>query len=250
MLDVLPVSLAAYVLMFTALMFAYIIFGIAGFGTALIASPLLALYIPVPKIVPLMALLDLSAAIINVSRDARSADWGELKRLVPMMMLGSLVGAAILLTTRPDILLLGLGIFVIGYSIYVWSGYKPVTHLPAGAAIPFGSIGGVFSALFGSGGFVYIIYLSGRLQDKHTLRITQSTLIGMSTFTRVVLFALAGVYMDASLLWLALCLAPGMMVGVTVGRRLTLNMSRERFMKFINVVVLASGVMLIVRYFS
>jgi uncharacterized membrane protein YfcA len=250
MLDTLTLGLPAYALIFVTLMCAYVIFGIAGFGTALIASPVLALYLPLAKIVPLMALLDLCAALVNVSRDGRHADWRELKRLAPFMVVGSLAGAAILLTTQPDILLLALGIFVVGYSLYTLSGLKPERDFSPAAAIPFGSVGGVFSALFGSGGFIYVIYLSGRLKDKQALRVTQTTLIGLSTFTRVILFALAGVYLDTSLLWMALLLAPGMLIGITLGRRLTLNMSRGQFLKLINGVVLVSGAMLIVRYFA
>ncbi|WP_263261813.1 sulfite exporter TauE/SafE family protein [Pseudomonas sp. RIT-PI-S] len=249
MSDVLTIGWAPYALIFATLLCAYVIFGIAGFGTALVASPILAVFIPVAKIVPLLALMDLFAAVVNVSRDGRNADWRELRRLVPMMILGSLVGAAILLTTRPEFLLPALGIFVTGYALYSLSGLKPQRAFSSTAAYPFGSVGGVFSALFGSGGFIYAIYLSGRLPSKEAMRITQTTLIGLSTLTRVVLFALAGVYLDSSLLWLALFLAPGMLIGVTVGRRITLTMSREQFLKVINVVVLVSGVALIVRYY-
>lgn len=250
MSDALAMGLPGYALIFVTLLCAYVIFGIAGFGTALVASPVLALYIPIAKIVPLLALMDLCAALVNVSRDGRNADWGELKRLVPLMVIGSLIGAAILLTTKPDILLLALGIFVVCYATYALSGLKPDRTFSPASAIPFGSVGGVFSALFGSGGFIYAIYLSGRLKDKNAMRITQTTLIGLSTLTRVVLFALAGVYLDSSLLWLTLLLVPGMLIGVAVGRRLTLKMSREQFLKLINMVVLASGVMLIIRYFT
>ncbi|WP_277962872.1 sulfite exporter TauE/SafE family protein [Pseudomonas sp. RIT-To-2] len=250
MSDAFAVGLPGYAIIFAALLCAYIIFGIAGFGTALIASPVLVLYIPIAKIVPLLALMDLCAALVNVSRDGRKADWRELRRLVPLMVVGSLIGAAILLKARPDILLLALGIFVVGYSLYSLSGLKPDRTFSPASAIPFGSVGGVFSALFGSGGFIYAIYLSGRIKDKNAMRITQTTLIGLSTLTRVVLFALAGVYLDSSLLWLALFLAPGMLLGTAIGRRLTLKMSREQFLKLINVVVLASGVALIIRYFS
>lgn len=52
---------------------------------------------------------------------------------------------------------------------------------------------------------------------------------------------------DTSLHWLALSRAPGMLIGITVGRRITLGMSREQFLKLINVVVLVSGLMLIMR---
>lgn len=249
MFDLTGMGLTSYLVIFITLTCGYVIFGIAGFGTALIVSPVLALYVPVPKIVPLLALLDFCAAVVNVGRDGRKANWRELRRLLPLMVIGSLAGAAILLHAHPAILLLALGVFAIGYALYSLSGVKPQHQFTPRAAVPFGLIGGVFSALFGSGGFVYIIYLSGRIQDKTSVRLTQTTLIGFSTLTRVVLFALAGVYLDTSLLWLALLLAPGMIAGITLGRRITLNMSREQFLKVINLVVLASGVMLVGRYF-
>ncbi|HDL7412926.1 TPA: sulfite exporter TauE/SafE family protein, partial [Yersinia enterocolitica] len=168
------------------------------------ASPVLALFIPIAKIVPLLAIVDMVAAITNVARHSRHADIAELKRLVPLMIIGSLIGATVLLQTRPDILLLALGIFVILYAIYSLSRRKPQKQFKPTAAIPFGLIGGIFSALFGSGGFIYAIYLSGRIASKDNLRITQTTLIGLSTLTRVILFALAGVYMDLSILWMVL----------------------------------------------
>jgi len=242
--------LSSYLALTASLLVAYIIFGIAGFGTALVASPVMALYIPVAKIVPLLALLDMCAAIVNVSRDGRNAQWSELKRLIPLMIIGSLLGAAILLKTRPDILLLALGGFVVFYALYSLSGLKPDRQFSPKASLPFGLVGGVFSALFGSGGFIYAIYLSGRIEKKEDFRITQTTLIGMSTLTRVIIFSLAGIYFDTDLLLLALILVPGMLVGITLGRYFTLKMSREQFLKLINIVLLASGSMLIVKYFS
>jgi uncharacterized membrane protein YfcA len=243
-------TLSSYLVLAATLLVAYVIFGIAGFGSALVASPVMALYIPVAKIVPLLALLDMCAAIVNVSRDGRNAQWAELKRLIPVMIIGSLVGAAILLKTRPDILLLALGIFVVLYALYSLSGLKPDRQFSPKASVPFGLVGGIFSALFGSGGFIYAIYLSGRIEKKEAFRMTQTTLIGMSTLTRVVIFTFAGVYLDIDLLLLALVLLPGMLVGITLGRHFTLKMSREHFMKLINVILLASGTVLMVKYFS
>jgi uncharacterized membrane protein YfcA len=243
-------TLSSYLVLAATLLVAYVIFGIAGFGSALVASPVMALYIPVAKIVPLLALLDMCAAIVNVSRDGRNAQWAELKRLIQVMIIGSLVGAAILLKTRPDILLLALGIFVVLYALYSLSGLKPDRQFSPKASVPFGLVGGIFSALFGSGGFIYAIYLSGRIEKKEAFRMTQTTLIGMSTLTRVVIFTFAGVYLDIDLLLLALVLLPGMLVGITLGSHFTLKMSREQFMKLINVILLASGTVLMVKYFS
>ncbi|CFR25736.1 sulfite exporter TauE/SafE family protein [Yersinia kristensenii] len=235
---------------FSTMVVAYIIFGITGFGSSLIASPVLALFIPVAKIVPLLAIIDMVAAITNVARHSRHADIVELKRLVPLMIIGSLIGATVLLRTRPDILLLALGIFVILYAIYSLNRRKPQGQFQPAAAIPFGLIGGIFSALFGSGGFIYAIYLSGRITSKDNLRITQTTLIGLSTLTRVILFALAGVYMDLSILWMVLLLAPGMLVGLTIANKISLGISREKLIRIINILLLISGTALLVRYFG
>lgn len=228
--------------------FAYVIFGLAGFGTALVAGPVLAQFLPVATIVPLLALLDFVAATVNVARDWRSAETSELRRIVPAMVLGSLGGAAILLRGRPDALLLALGVFAVAYALYSLSGFRSRTRFTARAALPFGVVGGVFSALFGSGGFLYAIYLAGRIERADRIRVTQSTLIGLSTLTRAVLFLLAGVYADPTILALVVSLVPAMLIGTTLGRAITLGLSREQFLRIVSLVVLCSGVGLIWRY--
>ncbi len=227
---------------------AYVIFGMAGFGTALVAAPVLAQVMPVRQIVPLLALLDCAAALTSVARNLRAANLSELRRLLPCVLVGSLGGAATLLWGRPDVLMLALGIFAVLYALYSLSGVRPSARYTQRAAVPFGLVGGVFSALFGSGGFIYAIYLAGRLEGKDEIRLTQAALIGVSTLTRLVLFAMAGVYSHSGLWWLALLLAPVMLLGTAVGRHITLRLSREQFLRVVSGVVLVSGVALVVRY--
>lgn len=229
---------------------AYVIFGMAGFGTALIAAPVLAHFVSVATVVPLLALLDFAAAGLSVARGAASADAAELRRIVPPMLLGSAAGAAILLLGRPDALLLALGLFAVGYALHSLGGARPPTALPPRAALPFGLVGGIFSALFGSGGFLYAIYLAGRLETAERIRVTQSTLIGLSTLTRALLFLAAGVYGDCALLALAVLLVPAMLAGTAIGRRITLRMPRPHFLKLLGVLVLGSGLALIHRWWQ
>lgn len=240
------VSLPAYLAMCVAIAGAYVIFGMAGFGTALVAGPLLAYLMPVRQIVPLLALMDCTAAAFALLRDGRAADHAELGRLLPCMLAGSLVGAALLLKLQSDLLPLLLGVFAMGYAIWSLAGKRPTGFTPR-AALPFGLGGGVCSAMFGCGGFLYAIYLSGRL-GKDAMRMTQSTLIGVSTLTRLVLFALAGVYAGAAIIKLALLLAPAMALGLWAGRRITLRLSREQFLRMVNAVVLCSGCTLVLHY--
>ena len=75
-------------------------------------------------------------------------------------------------------------------------------------------------------------------------------MISCSTVVRLSLFLIAGVYADMPLLLLAFCLLPAMALGLWCGRRLTLRMSREAFVRLVTWLVLASGIALIGRYLS
>ncbi|SEN47301.1 hypothetical protein SAMN04487857_11815 [Pseudomonas sp. ok272] len=238
-----------WLVMGAGIVLAYIVFGIAGFGTALVAGPILILFMPLSTIIPLLVLLDFIAAFGNLLPSRREVARPELLRLLPCMALGCTLGVVFLLNLKSDLLLLLMGLFLSAYAIYsLWVTVRPA-QLSAVWAIPMGTVGGLFGALFGSGGFLYALYLNSRL-PKDAARATQSALISCSTVVRLSLFALAGVYAELSLLVLALCLLPAMALGLWVGRRLTLKLSREAFVRLVTWLVLASGMALLVRYFS
>ena len=163
---------------------AYIVFGIAGFGTALVAGPILILFMPLSKIVPLLVLLDFVAAFGNLLPSRRDVAKPELLRLLPCMAVGCALGVIFLLNLKSDVLLLLMGLFISAYAVYsLWVKTRP-TQLAAGWAVPMGTVGGMFGALFGSGGFLYAIYLNSRL-PKEAARATQSALISCSTVVRL-----------------------------------------------------------------
>ncbi|WP_395610670.1 sulfite exporter TauE/SafE family protein [Pseudomonas sp. B22129] len=232
-----------------AVVVAYVVFGIAGFGTALVAGPILIVFMPLAKIIPLLVLLDFVAAFGNLLQSRKEVNKPELLRLLPCMAVGCTLGVVFLLRLHSDVLLLLMGLFISAYAIYSLSVKARPAQLPKGWAIPMGTVGGLFGALFGSGGFLYAIYLNSRL-PKDAARATQSALISCSTVVRLSLFLIAGVYADLPLLMLALCLLPAMAVGLWCGRRLTMRMSREAFVRWVTWLVLASGIALIGRYLS
>ncbi|MEB0042344.1 MULTISPECIES: sulfite exporter TauE/SafE family protein [unclassified Pseudomonas] len=229
---------------------AYIVFGIAGFGTALIAGPILINFMSLSRIIPLLVLLDFIAAFGNLLPSRKSVVKTELLRLLPCMAIGCTVGVVFLLNLKSNVLLLLMGLFITVYALYSLLVKVRPAQLAAGWAIPMGTVGGLFGALFGSGGFLYAIYLNSRLTSKEQVRATQAALISCSTIVRLSLFLIAGVYADVSLLMLAACLFPAMVLGSWVGRSLTMKLSREAFVRLITWLVLASGIALIARYFS
>ena len=245
----LPFTGGEWVLLELAIALAYIVFGVAGFGTALVAGPLLILCLPLSKIIPLLVLLDFVAAFGNWLPSRRDVSRPELLRLLPCMAIGCVIGVVFLLNLKSDLLLLLMGIFISAYAVYSLAVKVRPTEVAPVWAIPTGVTGGLFGALFGSGGFLYALYLNARL-PKDAARATQSALISCSTVVRLSLFVIAGVYADGALLLLAVCLLPAMALGLWIGRRLTRKLSREAFVRLVTWLVLASGIALIARYLS
>jgi uncharacterized protein len=229
---------------------AYIVFGIAGFGAVMVAAPILAHRMPLAAIVPLLALLDFSAAGVNGVKLSGNINRSELLWLVPLMVIGSFAGVTLLISVPANTMVLALGLFVTTYAIY------GLLSPPIGASFgrvwvfPFGLVGGLFSGMFGTGGFLYAIYLSRRLADKDAIRATMSALIGLSAMTRLVIFFAAGVFADLKLLLLAAVSLPAMLIGIFVGHRVTLGLSRDQFMRILYVVLIGAGTSLILRTFN
>ncbi|MFR0687873.1 sulfite exporter TauE/SafE family protein [Enterobacterales bacterium AE_CKDN230030158-1A_HGKHYDSX7] len=249
-LALLPFSPLDWLLIASGITAAYVVFGIAGFGTALVAGPVLIHFMPLSRVIPLLVLLDFVAAFGNWLPARKAVARHELFRLLPCMAIGCTAGVVFLLRLKADVLLLLMGLFVSGYALYNLAVKARPARLNAWWALPAGMLGGLFGALFGSGGFLYALYLNARLPSNEQARATQSALISCSTVVRLGLFLLAGVYADGALLVLALLLLPVMALGLWVGRQLTWRLSRQAFIRLVTWLVLASGLALLARYFS
>lgn len=229
------------------LVVAYLVFGMVGFGSTLVAAPVLAHVLAVTTVVPTLALTDLIASSTNGFRLSQLIVKQELYRLMPAMVMGSALGAYILFAVPLRALMFILGVFVVLYALH---GLRPQPLRPALSprwAWWYGGAGGVLSALFGAGGWVYAIYLTRRLVDPQQIRATQNAVLMVSSFIRVALFAAAGRFFEVDIWVLVLCLLPAMALGLYLGHRITLTLDRHTFMKVLYGVLLVTGSSLVVR---
>lgn len=230
-----------------AVVAAYAVFTLVGFGSALLASAPLAMLLPVAKVIPLLALLDFAGSSLRGWRARHELAWSELRQLLPGMLLGQLLGVFVLSRLPAPWMALGLGLFVI-----VQGGRGFLAGPAAGrrqprAALPHGLFGGVLGGLFGSGGFVYASYLERRLESRAAFRATQAVLIALSTAWRIILCLSVGL-LDFRLLLTAVIFVPAMALGVYVGQHLDLRMSREQLFRFLNALLIVSGLVLVLRF--
>jgi uncharacterized membrane protein YfcA len=225
----------------------YTIFGATGFGSSIISVPGLAHFFPLTFTVPLVTTVDAFAATATAVRLRRFVAWPEFLRLLPAMLIGNALGGTLLLNLSPAPALLALGIFVSVYGIYVLIGPRALKQAPAWLAWPIGTTGGVFSVLFGTGGPVYIVFLSARIQDKASLRATSAMIVTVSVWIRIALFIGTGLLLDTSLLVLAALLLPVMILGLRLGNRLHHALSGRGVLRLIAGLLVGNGFALIAR---
>jgi uncharacterized membrane protein YfcA len=229
---------------------AYAVFGATGFGSSLVSVPALAHFFPLTFAVPLVTALDVVAVANAGGRQWRQADFAEFRRILPAMLVGIAVGATLLVNLPRGPALLLLGVFVGIYGAYLLGGQREWKALHPGWVWPLGFAGGVFSVLFGTGGPIFMIFLSARIHDKSTLRATSSIVVTVSVTIRAAVFVATGLLANAQILVFAGLLMPAMLIGYFVGNRVHHALSRRRVIHLIAVLLAANGVLLVVRALS
>lgn len=224
---------------------AYFIRGITGFGSGLLTVPVLAHFLPLQFVVPLILLLDFSASLAMSGHGRKDIAWQEIRPLVPFSILGISLGAWLLLKLPAAPLLLTLGILVILFglrSLLNLHGEKPVSRAWAG---PAGLLGGSVGAMFGTGGPPYVIYLTHRLHDKTQLRATLSGLFVFEGGTRIVTFIITGLLLNITLLTAYLACLPIIAAGLYLGHHAHVGIPKSRMTQMIGGLLLVSGASLI-----
>jgi uncharacterized membrane protein YfcA len=224
-----------------------LIFGIAGFGVALITIPLATYLVSLKFALALFALVDLSCAAAVGFENPKNAVRSEWNRLVPTIMLGTVVGATLLVNLPRRAGLLLLGLFILSYAVYALVRRESQRRVSAHWAWLAGFAGGITSTLFGAGGPPYVIYLSQRGLTKEQFRAT----LGLTTLTsislRVIAFLLTGALLDRVVWTTAAAAVPAALLGIFTARRIFMKISREMLMRAVTLLLLGSGSSLIWR---
>jgi uncharacterized membrane protein YfcA len=225
---------------------AYVIFGISGFGSTLIAVPLLAHLYPLKFVIPMMVVLDCIGSISMGLRLRADVNRRELAPLLPFMLVGMVAGAFLLLKLPSEILLGALGAFVLAYGAFYVTGREAKARVGRWAVAPVGIFAGTTSSMFGVGGPIYVMYLTARGSTLDQIRATMPVIFIFTTIARIIIFAAAGLF-SASVLYTSAALLPVMVLGMWIGNRLHLNLTREQLVRVIGVLLVASGGSLLAR---
>jgi hypothetical protein len=230
---------------------AYFIFGISGFGASIISVPLLVQMYPLKLVVPMMVAIDICAAMYVGKKSSQDADLKELKWLFPFSLIGMILGIVLLVKAPSEPLLITLGCFaVINGARVLWQRNSDMGDpINKWWAAPFGFFGGVFTALFATGGAIYASYLGLRISDPKAVRATMAFAILILTLLRLTLMLVTGLILSWQVVGLAVCLMPATFLGIWAGTHLHTRLNNIAMRVAYGAILLFSGTTLLVRQF-
>lgn len=241
-----PFDLPTFLIAAAVFVGAYVIFGITAFGAALFTVPILSHFLPLDFVLPMCALIDMSAALALGARFSREADWSELKWMVPLSLAGAVAGVTLLVNLPRQATIAGIGLFLVAYGIYALRQKETVRLVSRAWAPVAGFSGGVLGTLFGIGAPPYAIYLTHRMPDKLAFRATLSSMVIFSVSMRALVFTASGLMLADRLAGFAVLL-PFALAGLWLGNRIHGRISRAGLLQVVAGLLLLIGVSLLAR---
>jgi hypothetical protein len=219
--------------------------GFTGFGSALVALPLLVLFIDIKTAIPLCSLNGLLITGFLALRLRRHIDRKKIAPLLVGSLPGIFIGASLLKKADPGLMKILLSGLLISYALYRLLGKNRAALRPH----PFwsyvaGFATGIIGSAFSAGGPPVIIYTTLTGWRKNEIKATLSGFFLVSTMFIVVAHAVNGLTTGPVLISFAAA-APGVLVGVISGSKLYDRVDSEEYLRLLYFCLLALGLMML-----
>ena len=224
-----------------------LIYGITGFGSALVTIPLATHFAPLPFALAVFTLVDFASALRIGLQNPKDAVKAEIIRMLPFVLVGTVIGVTVLVNLPRAGAMLALGLFVVLYAAYALLSKPGTSAVSRHWAYLAGFSSGVTSTLFGAGGPPVAIYLSHRPLSKEQFRATLTLNTVFSIGIRVTAFTITGLMLKAEVGVAAAFAVLAAMVGLSLASWAFKRVTREVLLRVVAVLLLANGISLIVR---
>ena len=219
-----------------------------GFGEALVAVPLLALYLPLTIAAPLAVLISITIAAVVVVQDwhkihLRSTGW-----LFGSTLAGIPVGLWLLTSSHQRIIRILLAIVILSFSLYSLLGRRPpeLKNDSRGWLLGCGFCAGVLGGAYGMNGPPLVIYGSMRRWSAQHFRATLQGYFLPASIVGMAGYWVAGLWVPAVtryFLWSLPLLWPAIWLGRVVNHR----MHGDGFLRYVYLGLMGIAVMLLVQ---
>lgn len=218
--------------------------GVSGFGSALVAMPLLLLFIDVKTAVPLCMLNGLVITLFLSFQLRAQIDWKKIMPLFFGCLPGIVAGTLFLKGANNDVMKFLLGILLLGYATYALAFSPKARKMGKGWPVLAGFFTGVIGSAFSAGGPPTIIYTTLTGWAKDEIKATLSVFFFLTGILMAVAHALSGLttitvlnYLKVTVLFVA--------CGVLAGSICYGRISQKAYIRLIFSMLIIMGLMMV-----
>lgn len=217
-----------------------------GFGDALIAMPLLALFISLDIATPLIGLCAITYSSLILIKEWRRVKYKDVIVLIITAFIGIPIGIYLLKGNFDQIMKLGLGFLIVFFALF--NIFKPkIFQLKNDKfAFIFGFIGGVLGGAINTNGPPVVIYSALRKWDPKTFRATMQGFFLPTGFMIAISHGISGLWTKEVLLNYVYAL-PAMIIAIYLGSLVHKRIKKDEFNIYIFGLLLLLGILLIVK---
>ncbi len=231
-------------LIFMSALFANGVRALSGFGGALILVPLLTMIWDLQTAAPSMAMINLIPGLVIVFYHRLGIKWSALWRVLLGMLIGVPIGIYLLRSLDRNLMLISLGIFIIGYTLFTMLG----PELPTVKRPVFGYVAGVFVGLLGGAynapGPPAIVYGTMSRWQPAEFKSTLSSIFVLTGTTTLIFHYFNG-FITPTVLYTVGWGLPGGLLGSYVGLKLSDYLDPDAFRRIVYVLLLLIGLNLV-----
>lgn len=215
-----------------------------GFGGALLAMPLLTLVAGLKTALPLYGLVSVATALLITGFSWRDVKLNQVWRLVLATLAGIPVGVALVRWLPQELMVLGLGLFLIGFGSYrlLRAPLPQISHPIWG--FPFGFAAGILGGAYNVKGPPVIIYGMMNRWSPGNLRATMQSYLLPTGLGVTVSHGLGGL-LNGTILGLFLLAMPAVLVAIGLGGWLNRRLPVARFEQLVFIIFIGLGLLLI-----
>jgi uncharacterized membrane protein YfcA len=211
--------------------------GLSGFGSILLSLPLLAIFLDIKTVIPLVGLIGLCITIILFIQLWKHLDWRKVYPLFLGALPGIPIGVYFLKKLDEDFIQWILGIILVTYSLYNLLFLSTNKGIREGWAYLFGFFTGCLGGALGAPGPAAIVYTSLQNWSKDTIKVTLQGVF-LIAFSEVVFFHAVSGITTAAVFRFFLISLPFLFLGTYTGS-LFYGRIQEAYYKRILLVLLA-----------
>jgi uncharacterized protein len=217
-----------------------------GFGDALIAMPLLAVFISIKVVTPLVALIAFTIAIYIVIQDFKKIEFKNIWKLILSSIIGIPIGLYFLDGVSEEIIKLILGIIIIVFALYNLLKPNLIKLSRSFWAYLFGFLAGIIGAAYNTNGPIIVIYGTTQKWNPKEFRATLQGYF-LTTGIFVIIGHLLAGNITNQVMRYYLYVFPIVILAIILGGFFNKRFDTEKFKKAIYIFLFITGILLIVK---